>query len=79
MINIGPISDSGPELVLYKVSIRKKKAEMRICWIVLEDCMLEQVLVLMQAEKEHFTALHLTGMDAGYNGHNALGRTWADV
>lgn len=30
--------------------------------------MLEQVLVLMQAEKEHFTALHLIGMDAGYNG-----------
>ncbi len=35
--------------------------------------MLEQVLVLMQAEKKHFTALHLTEMDAGYNGHNAFG------
>lgn len=36
--------------------------------------MLQQVLVLMQAEKEHFTALHLTGMDVGYNGHNAFGK-----
>lgn len=35
--------------------------------------MLEQALVLMQAEHEHFIALHLTGMDAGSNGHNAFG------
>lgn len=31
-----------------------------------------QVLLLMQTENEYFAALHLTGMKAGSNGHNAF-------
>lgn len=67
-MNIDPKSDSEPELSTGAKSENK----------VFLNCsrrlhIRTNTLVLTQAENEHLTALHLTGMDVGSNGHNAFG------